>query len=175
MTKESELLVQTERISSIFANIITTTAQKALYETLGRNEMTLPQFRAMRYIARHGSCTIGKLAEGLNISQPAATMTAERMVRKGLIERHTGDDRRQSKVYLTKHGRDLLDKVESERTRKLSQIIAALRPEGCVELLASLEGFVSAALEYIPAKDACLCCGQEHVPECVVSRARRKL
>jgi len=168
---DKDLLNQTERISDIFAKVMLKTMTAGLGDSR-QGDVSMAQFQALRFIGQHGPCTIGGLAEGLYVSQPAATMMADRMVRKGLLARRTGEDRRKSQLDLTDRARRLLSNAESERAERFSGILSHLRPEEREQLVQSLEQFVTAALEQESADEACLHCGREHVAECVVNRAR---
>ena len=167
--RESELLEQAERISSIFARIM---LKMMTAETLD-SDITMSQFQALRHIAQHGSCTIGGLAEGLGISQPAATMLVDRMVRRGLVRRVPGrSDRRQAELTLTPRADELLARAEAERAQRLSKILSLMKPSEREQFLESLECFIDAALKVEQAVDeACLRCGIEHYSDCVVNQA----
>ena len=169
---DAELLSQTEHVSEIFTRIMLKTMSAGPAE-----EITLAQFHALKHVALHGSCTIGSIAEGLSISQPAATMLVDRIAKRGLVERRTGrNDRRQAEILLTRHAQDLLQEIESERANRLRRILELMAPRKRRRFVESLESFVAAALKLEESVDeACLHCGIEHQPDCIVNQTKLAL
>lgn len=169
----TDFLNQTEHISDIFTRIMARIMTPNLADGES-DEITASQFQALKHIAHNGPCTIGSIAGGLGISQPAATMLVDRMVRKGLLERHAGrSDRRQTDVSLASHGAELLDRIEAERAAKLAQIVRLMDPPERERFVESLERFVEAALEVEKSpSQACLRCGTEHHEDCIVNKIR---
>jgi DNA-binding MarR family transcriptional regulator len=169
---DTELLGQAGHISDIFTRIML----KVMTEELtggSPDEVTMAQYQALRHIAQHGSCTIGSLAEGLAVSQPAVTMLVDRMIKRDLVDRQPGrSDRRQAEVFLTSHAKHLLDQLENARIDRLGKILELMAPEERRRFVESLESFVSAALSLENVVDgACLRCGIDHRPGCVVNQA----
>ena len=144
---DTELLSQTERISDIFTKIILKTMVADPSVSVS-GEITAAQLHALRHIAQHGPCTIGALAEGLCVSQPAATMLVHRMTKRGLVERRPGRrDRRQAEISLTRSALDALTRMESERAVRLGRILELLEPHERKQFVESLERFIAAALK----------------------------
>lgn len=171
---DAELLIETEHISDIFTKIMLDLMTPALASS---EEITMPQFQALKHISLHGSCSIGSLAQGLSVSQPAATMLVDRMLRKGLVVREPGkSDRRQAEVSLTEHGESLLAQIESERTDRLAKILSLMEQTDRRQFVRSLERFIEAALklERTP-NEACLRCGIEHHKDCIVNQLQLAL
>ncbi|HUV05260.1 MAG TPA: MarR family transcriptional regulator [Armatimonadota bacterium] len=173
---QTETISQTERVSDIFARIMAKLLT-AGFPVGPADEITVAQFQALRHIAQHGTCSIGSLAKGLSVSQPAATMLVSRMARRGLAERRPGQrDRRQAEVSLTRCAEDLLGRIETERTQRLAGILSQMPPEERTRLVESLERFIEAALKLDGEVDEiCLRCGSEHQPDCIVNQAHLEL
>lgn len=164
---ERELI---NHLSELFAKIIT----KTIPEESTAEGVTPAQLQVLKYIENHRECTVCYLAEGLGISQPAATTLVDRMAKRGLVERTSGSgDRRQRQIHLTERARVLLSIAEAERIAKLGSILAHMDQSASRRLISSLEGFVAAALaaEILP-QDICLQCGSAHRADCVVNRAK---
>ncbi|MHB0999553.1 MAG: MarR family winged helix-turn-helix transcriptional regulator [Armatimonadota bacterium] len=173
---DNELLNQTEHIADIFTKIM----QKIMTDDLAlgaSEEVTSSQFQAMKHIAQHGMRTIGNIAEGLSISQPAATMMVDRMVKRGLVERNPGrSDRRQAEIMLTDRAKELLRCAEAERINRLSRILGAMEPQERRQFVESMEKFVSATLKFEDnVNNACLRCGMEHHTDCIVNQTHLEL
>lgn len=168
---DNQLLNQTERVSDIFTRIVLKIMSSDVPGGVS-DDITTAHIQAMRHIAQHGTCTIGGLAEGLSVTQPAATMLVDRMVKRGLVSRQPGrSDRRQSELSLTDHGRKVLQQVEAERNERLSGILALMSAQERSAFLHSLESFITAALNFEQGTgEACLRCGSEHNPECIVNQ-----
>lgn len=171
---DRELLTQTQHVSDIFTRVLRTLTVGPLSDD---GEVTMAQYQALKHIEHHGPCTIGSLVEGLGISQPAATMLVDRMVKRGLVGREPGrTDRRQMEVSLTDRARDLLRRADEERAERLSKVLSRMDRKEREQLLVSLERFVSAAVEMESAvQDACLRCGVSHDDACVLNRVHMRL
>jgi DNA-binding MarR family transcriptional regulator len=170
MMSDSRLLGEVEHISDIFTRIL----MKTMTVDLTSEEITEAQFQALRHIAGHGSSTVGGLAEGLSISQPAATTMVDRMSKRGFVERQPGRiDRRQAEITLTERAVSLMEEIERDRAERLGRILEEMGDSERRQLLESLEGFVAAALKSETSiEGACLRCGSEHHAGCIVNRAQ---
>lgn len=164
---DSKLLNEIEHISDIFARILLKTMTGDTSE-----EITEAQLQALRHVSHHGPSTVGSLADGLSISQPAATMLIDRMAKRGLLERQPGrNDRRQAEISLTQRASEILEEIEHERAERLKRILELMEEDERHQLAESLEKFVAAALKLeTPIEEACLRCGIEHRAGCIVNR-----
>lgn len=170
-----QVVWKTERIAEIFARL---ESKMIDTEVPGSRSyvITAPQLQALRHIAQHGPSTISAIADGLSISQPAATMLINRMQRRGLVKRRPrADDRRQAEVSLTRQAESLLRRMERARFDRLSVILEHMSPEERLQFLDSLQKFVAAALKACECtvEEVCLRCGKDHDPECVVNQIGR--
>lgn len=67
-----------------------------------------PRFHpVVRQLMTVGPASIGALAAGAGVSQPAITQTLNEMRREGLVAMSAGDDRREKLVRLTSEGQAL--------------------------------------------------------------------
>lgn len=172
---EHDLLTQTQHVSDIFTRVVLRTLTVGSISDDG--EITMAQYQAMKHIEHHGPCTIGSLAEGLGVTQPAATMLVDRMVKRELVAREPGrTDRRQMEVSLTDRARDLLLRAEEERADRLGAVLGRMSRSEREQLLQSLERFVSAAAEAeSDVEDACLRCGATHDDSCILNKVHIRL
>jgi DNA-binding MarR family transcriptional regulator len=172
---DSKLLIQIEHISDVFTRMVLKTIAAGLSGEA--EEITASQFQALKHIAQHGPCTVGALAGGLDTSQPAATMLVARMLKRGLVGRQPGrSDRRQAEISLTRHAAELLSRIEAERASRLARTLAEMSEQERRQLVESMERFVSAALNQEDSVDeACLNCGSEHQPDCIVNQTRERI
>lgn len=170
-----QVVWQTERMAKIFARL---ESKMIDTEVPGSRSyvITAPQLQALKHIAQHGPSKISAIADGLSISQPAATMLVNRMEKRGLVMRRLrADDRRQAEVSLTRQAESLLRRMERMRFGRLSAILEHMSSEERFQFLDSLEKFVAAALKACEctAEEVCLRCGKDHDPDCVVNQIGR--
>ena len=113
----------------------------ALYRRAGRSlrandpsnwaeGLTMPRLRVLFYLGRSGPVPVGQIATGLEISQPSATETLEKLVSKGLVER-TADpsDRRIVLVGLTEPGKEMIDRPWETRRAVLASALRDASPD----------------------------------------------
>ncbi len=116
-------------------------------------EITLPQYRALVVLTSRGTQRVGDLAAALGVTPSTATRMCDRLVRKGLIERHRPvDDRRALQIRITPRGRALVRQVTRRRRAEVERILAVMPETGRAGLVTSLGAFARAAGE-VPEQD----------------------
>jgi DNA-binding MarR family transcriptional regulator len=111
--------------------------------------LTMPQLVTLHMLAHAGGRSVGTIAGCLRLSPPATSHLVDRLVRAKLVVRtEDPDDRRQKRLAITDGGRSLIERINSERSREVSVVLARLTPtlrrqfaellERVVEELASL-------------------------------------
>jgi len=92
-------------------------------------ELTIPQFRALVFVAHNDSASLSELAEHLGLSMPAASRTVDLLVKRGLLNRQTRiDDRRSVSLSLTKRGQAAVRTVERIIQKALAVRFKAMSP-----------------------------------------------
>lgn len=118
-------------------------AMDALRQAMRRHvgdEMSVPQFRSLNYVAKHAGCSIGDLAAFLGVTMPTASAMAERLVRGGLVEtRADTADRRRSPLHITVSGSAQLRRISRGAHGDLTRALAACNPEELATLQAGLQ------------------------------------
>lgn len=150
------------RVSDLFVQILYKTMSQRVISELTDQKVSLPQIHALRYVWLHDNVLMGDLAAGLSISYPSATNMVKRLERQGLVERVVNPaDRREVEVRLTKHGRELTERMEEERIRRMGEVLSTLSPEERDCLIKGLQRFVIAAVadREDTASEICLRCG----------------
>lgn len=90
-------------------------------------ELSVPQFRALRFVGRQPGGSLSELAERLGTSLAAASKLVDRLVDIGLLARATDPrDRRQVTLELTDRGRAALHAAHSAAQQRLAEQLAAL-------------------------------------------------
>src|SRR5690242_6869135 len=91
--------------------------------------LTMPQLVTLHMLAHAGGRSVGTIAGCLRLSPPATSHLVDRLVRAKLIVRtEDPEDRRQKRLAITDAGRSLVEKLNSERSREVSVVLARLTP-----------------------------------------------
>jgi DNA-binding MarR family transcriptional regulator len=94
--------------------------------------LTLPQLVALHILDQGGVRTVSAIASALRLSPAATSHLVDRLVVAGFAGRiEDPDDRRQKRVTITATGRRLVERVDRERTREMTDAVAGLSPEIC--------------------------------------------
>ena len=94
--------------------------------------LTLPQLVTLHILDQCGVRTVTAISSALRLSPAAASHLVDRLVVAGFVGRiEDPDDRRQKRVTITATGRRLVERVERERTREMTDAVAGLSPEVC--------------------------------------------
>ena len=101
------------------ALILTKTIKAEFRADAGPGVPTLTQFRMLHFV-RGGGGRVGRLAAEFGISQPAASLMVEAMVREGLLKRvpHPAD-RRQIELKLTAKATARMDAIRARAFAKI--------------------------------------------------------
>lgn len=87
---------------------------------------TLTQCKMLMTI-RGGVCHVGKLSDAFGISQPAASLMVDAMVRDGLIKKVTlPEDRRQIRLQLTPRATSSIEAIHKRALRRIDRRLAGL-------------------------------------------------
>ena len=108
------------------AHVFSSTVDGVVEQRLNRlsdGQITVPQIRLLKLVARLDSYRLGDVASFLNVSNAAASQAVDRMVRRNLLRRiEDPAKRRIMHLLLTRSGRRILAAYESARWRKLASI-----------------------------------------------------
>lgn len=112
-------------------------------------ELTLPQWRLLVVLGRADAARVGVLATAVGMSLPSTSRLIRRLERRGLVttERDT-DDRRATRVRLTREGIDLRDHVIARRREMMEAAIRARAPRLPHGLAAGLASIAHAFVDY---------------------------
>lgn len=97
---------------------------------MNESGLTLPQLVTLHILEQAGVRTISAIASALRLSPAATSHLIDRLVTGGLVGRiEDPQDRRQKRVTITSAGRRLVDRVQRERTREMTEAVAGLSPQ----------------------------------------------
>lgn len=103
-------------------------------------QLSVPQFRCLNFVAHEPGCTIGAVAAFLGVTMPTASAMVNRLVRAGVVRPSTpAQDRRRSHLHITASGRAQLQGIRSGARDELRRAMAALRPAQLRALDAGLD------------------------------------
>jgi len=163
-----------EMIAEVFVETVRKSVEEAMCRGHDNEEITLSLMECLRYVYLHGPSPVRSIAWGLDISLSAASQLVERLVKKGFASRKENDeDRRLTEVSLTESGRDVVEEMRKRRSAWFASIVKAMSPAKRRAFLEGLEGFLRVALALEGNIDrACVRCGVQHTPGCVVSKVK---
>lgn len=135
---------------------------RVVSEPLAHSEedLTASQLLALRFILLHPECSLSTLAEGLEVSNPAATKVMDRLERKGLVRRVQAADRRQIKATITERGQTVAEEHLRLQLESYTELINSMTQAERDNLQLGLEAIVQAAVRLYPNwEQFCLHCG----------------
>jgi DNA-binding MarR family transcriptional regulator len=151
-------IVVLKHLTDLFMQIGARTTGESLASS--EEELTASQLLALRYILLHPDCALSSLAQGLAVSNPAATKVMDRLEKKGLVARVQGSDRRQIKAVLTDKGREVAQDHLQLQVEAYANLIHTLNEEERDNLQKGLEAVIRAAVRAFPDwEQFCLRCG----------------
>ena len=75
-------------------------------------QLSVPQFRCLNFIALQPGCSVGAVAAFLGVTMPTASAMVDRLVRAGAVAPRTAvADRRRSELQLTAAGQAQIDHI----------------------------------------------------------------
>ena len=101
-------------------------------------DLSVPLFRALRYLQNHPGASLSELADALTLTMPSASKLVQRLVVRKLVERRIGEDRRRVHLTLTDEGRLALALARLETARQMEGSLESLSKEELATVSAAL-------------------------------------
>ena len=99
-------------------------------DPLGQGKISMPQYIAMELLMKQGRLKMKDIADGLNVSFPAATGLVNRLHKIGIVKRASDEkDRRVIYIQLTDKGKKIVDEVRGNRHEFIKKIFGGLTEE----------------------------------------------
>jgi len=165
-----------EIIAEVFVETVRKAAVDAMCSEYGKEDITPALMECLQYLYLHGPSSIRDIASGLEVTLSAASQLVDRLVKKGLASRRENEkDRRLTMVEISDAGADRVSRMRERRYKWFESMINAM-PEGKRRsFLDGLEGFLKVALTAEKNIDrACVRCGIQHMPFCVIDKIKRE-
>ena len=115
-------------------------SQPDVFRALGGLELSLTQIKALHLLEiAGGEMPLGRLAESLGVSLPAASRSVDGLHGRGLVERREDpDDRRLKRVRVREEGFAIVRALHEARLAGIEQFVAELEPDVRDRLAAAL-------------------------------------
>ncbi len=111
-------------------------------------DVTLPQYRTLVVLASYGPQRTVDVAAALGVRPSTVTRTSDRLIRRGLVQRHQrSTDRRVAWLALTEAGKALVGEVMHRRRAEIARLAAAVPLADPAALTGALVSLVEAAGE----------------------------
>ncbi len=118
-------------------------------------DLPIAQLRCLHVIRCHEGQKMQDLADALSVKLPTLSQIVERLVRRGMVERHPDPaDRRVVRLQLTDAARTAVGAADAARQARLSAVSDALRPEEHARVIAGLRLLIEAAVRALPDESA---------------------
>jgi DNA-binding MarR family transcriptional regulator len=113
------------------------------------------QLRALLVVEEYDGINLRGLAGQLGVILSSASRLCDRLVASGVLERMPGrTDRREIALHLTSAGHNLLDKIRTDRRRRLAAVLEQMTPGSRKALRDGLEAFRAALVDEVGAESA---------------------
>jgi DNA-binding MarR family transcriptional regulator len=117
-------------------------------EQIEAMDLTLLQGQLLR-VLRQRPLSTGKLAAELQVSASAITQLTDRLIRKGLIERHAAEaDRRSVIIRLSSKGLRLIEEFRKRRAVFFREALAQLSETEQAHVIEAMKTVISALERY---------------------------
>jgi DNA-binding MarR family transcriptional regulator len=104
------------------------------------SDLSIPQFRALRFIQCNPDSSLSGLADYLGLTLPSVSKLVDGLVKQKLISRHESTaDRRRLTLLLTQNGEAIVDSARSSAQANLVNILGRLSKDELQAVHQSME------------------------------------
>lgn len=165
------------RSSHIFSAVVREHLELRLIEATAPTHLSLSQFHLLKLMYLNGQHQMGRVADFLGVSAPAATKNIDKLEALGLVVRtHSTGDRRATLLSVSPAGRELVRRYEELKEKRLEPVLAGFAAEELEQLASLLERFSLSVLEADlhegDGNGACLRCAAYVQEDCPVGQLR---
>jgi DNA-binding MarR family transcriptional regulator len=154
----------------VFAKAVRDVIESEVLQEVAGSKLSVPHLKLLFLVAHADQVTIGDAAAFLGVSNPAASKTVEKLVRRRLLRRSDiQEDRRSSHLSLTELSRRLLETYEVARNRKAAEIFSQYSPDilrHTAELLDHLACGIASQRISLQQGEACMQCEIYYRQDC---------
>jgi DNA-binding MarR family transcriptional regulator len=161
------------------AQIFTSTVNDLMEAELRRvtnGAVTFAQLKLLKMVSMAAGYTVSDVAEFLGVSTAAASRAVDRLVRRGLLERHEGtQDRRLVELSLTAHGHEIIEQYDAAADRVLRRVFRTYAPDALQQAGEFLDRLSLAIMEQgDEGHDVCFRCGIHFRDRCLLRNGREE-
>ena len=159
-----------EVLSEVFVAFVERSLGRGAADTEGGLTQALGD--CLHFVYLHGVCSVGRIAQGLGVSEPAASQLVDRLLRRGLVKRGEDErDRRLTRISLTETGMSAASRNKAARQKAFARTFDRMDVGIRRSFVLGLESFLAVALgDEEEIEKFCARCGIDHVAFCVVNR-----
>ena len=126
-----------------------------MFKRLHKGALSLIHLNVLIELEADGPMSMGALAEILEVSVASTTGIADRMQKRGFVERrHDDEDRRVVLVHMTQAGRDVFTSIEEWRREGLAKLLQGLTEDELNGLLIGHRALHAARERHVVASAA---------------------
>ncbi len=152
----------------VFAAAVQEYLETSILRESARGGLKIAQLKMLCLIGGADGCTVGEVATFLGVSNAAASKAVDKLVRRKLIRRfRTNNDRRESRLSLTRSGERHIADCEALRNRRV-KFLAEQFPLQELSRLPVLLDRLAAAMAGQDERpgEVCMQCGVHYRPHC---------
>jgi DNA-binding MarR family transcriptional regulator len=156
--------------AQVFALALVNVLEARILREVAGTQLTSPQMKVLKLVAQARVKSIGDIAKVLGVSDPAASKTVDRLVRRKLVRRTESEaDRRANQLALTASGSRIIAEYEAARNRRLAQIFREVPPEDLEKTAALLDRVAASIVTHAQnPEEVCLQCGVYLKERCLI-------
>ncbi|MBI4610758.1 MAG: MarR family transcriptional regulator [Candidatus Rokubacteria bacterium] len=140
LTDDSRHLVE------LLTTLLSSTFRQILWKQALELELNYSQAQILFHVAKNPGALISDTARTFGITLPAVTQVVDRLESKAFLQRADDPrDRRQVRLYLTRHGESLARNLEQLQVKGLARVLKRLTPGERKDVIHGIEQLVSAA------------------------------
>ena len=125
-------------------------------DTICCYDVSTGQCHGLERLANRGPMTLNEFAASLFLEKSSASRLADGLERKGYIERKPGvEDARYVQLEITKSGKTLHDRIESDLLEERARVLADLSPEERKVVIGSIARLSVAACAGVSTDAGC--------------------
>ena len=145
MNDVDQIGVSIGELAGILARVGITQMKDLMNET----SLTHSQMFTLMQINFQGKCGISQIADHLGTTDAASSQMVQRLVTLGLVERlESQEDRREKKISLSPHGKELVKRMVDNRRRMIEELIRNLPADKQAVLIEAISLLVKSAHVY---------------------------
>lgn len=104
------------------------------------SDLSIPQFRTLRFIQSNTDSTLSKLADHLSLTLPSVSKLVDGLVKKGLVIRHESvSDRRCLALMVTPDGESIVNAARTRAQDNMAKTLGSLSDDELVIIQKALE------------------------------------